>query len=212
MAEVELPNPEEIRERRHDQFTKRVALVVACYAVALAIASLGGNSTGKEMLMTQQQETDQWGFYQAKAGREHQYKLQKLRLELDLADRGAAMTPEVKKKADELLKKFGDEEHRYEHEKREIEEKARELQKELTLFKRKNPYFEYAEVLLQISIVLASISMLATSRLIFFLSLILAAAGVLLTVNGFGLYFHVPLLDADKAHAVVLVWGHSGLA
>ena len=82
--EVELPNPEELHERGEKTFPRRVALVTAMYAVALAIASLGGTNAMKEMLLAQQQSSDQWAFYQAKVIREHQYRGQKLRLEADL--------------------------------------------------------------------------------------------------------------------------------
>ena len=42
MAEIELPNPHEAKERAEDPFTKMVALSVAIYAVVLAIAAAGG--------------------------------------------------------------------------------------------------------------------------------------------------------------------------
>ena len=39
------------------------------------------------MLLAQQKSSDQWAFYQAKVVREHLYRVQKLRLEVDLAER-----------------------------------------------------------------------------------------------------------------------------
>lgn len=51
MAEVELPDPGELEERRDKASSRRVALTTAVYAVALAIASLGGNNAMKEMLL-----------------------------------------------------------------------------------------------------------------------------------------------------------------
>src|SRR5207247_10101753 len=87
MGAVELPNPEEIDEHRKDTFTKRVALTAAMYAVFLAIAALGGNNATKEMLLAQQQASDLWAYYQAKSIREHQSRVQKLRLEADLIER-----------------------------------------------------------------------------------------------------------------------------
>ncbi len=51
MPEVELPNPEELHERREDQFGRRVSMVTAVFAVLLAIASLGGNNAMKGMLL-----------------------------------------------------------------------------------------------------------------------------------------------------------------
>src|SRR5262245_21125183 len=98
MAEAELPNPEELRHHGTDTFARRIALVTAIYAVLLALAALGGNHAMKEMLLSQQQASDQWAFYQAKSIREHQYRGQKLRLEVDLLERGAAIRPEAREK------------------------------------------------------------------------------------------------------------------
>ena len=62
MAEVELPNPDELEERRDKSFSRRVALTTAIYAVMLAIASLGGSNAMKQLLLAQQQASDQWAF------------------------------------------------------------------------------------------------------------------------------------------------------
>ena len=78
MSEVELPNPKELQEVKEKHFERRVGLTTAIFAVVLAIASLGGNNAMKEMLLAQQQASDQWAFYQAKVIREHQYRGQKL--------------------------------------------------------------------------------------------------------------------------------------
>ena len=86
MAEVELPNPEELEERRDKAFSRRVALTTAVYAVVLAIASLGGNNAMKEMLLAQQEASNQWSYYQAKVIREHLNRGNKLVLEAQLAE------------------------------------------------------------------------------------------------------------------------------
>lgn len=153
MAEIELPNPHELEERREKGFTRRVALVTAIYAVALAVAALGGNGYGREMLLAQQQASDQWAFYQARSIREHQYRDQKLRLELDLLERGAAMKPEARARAEALLRKFGDEEKRYNTSKEPIKVEAETLEHERDRARRRLFDFEYAEVFLQIAIV-----------------------------------------------------------
>jgi hypothetical protein len=194
MVEVELPNPEELKERAERAFDRRVALVTAIYAVVLAIASLGGNNAMKEMLLAQQQSSDQWAFYQAKVIREHQYRAQKMRLEAELAERGPALGPETRQRYDELLNKFADEEKRYSAEKKDIEKEAKRLEHERDRNRDRDPYFDYAEVLLQIAIVMASVSILANSRPMFLFSLALAIGGALLTVNGFTLLFRVAIL------------------
>ena len=194
MAEVELPNPEELHERREDHFSRRVALVTAVFAVLLAIAALGGNHAMKEMLLAQQKSSDQWAFYQAKVIREHQYRGQKLRLEVDLIERGASVKPEAREKLEGLMKKFGEEEKRYNEEKKEIEKEAKTLEHERDRWQGRDPYFLFAEAMLQIAIVMSSVSILSRSSAIFGFSLILAAGGALLTVNGFFPFFHLPLL------------------
>jgi len=94
VAEVELPNPEHLGHQRSQVFTRRVALTTACYAVALAVAAQGSKvAMMKEMLLAQQQSSDQWAFYQAKVIREHQYRGQKMMLELQLAEPSTLKPP-----------------------------------------------------------------------------------------------------------------------
>ena len=193
MAEVELPNPGELEERRDKSFSRRVALTTAIYAVMLAIASLGGSNAMKQLLLAQQQASDQWAFYQARVIREHLYRTQKLTAELALAEPSALRGAE-RVKYEALAKRFADEEKRYNTEKKDVELEARKLEALRDHHRARDPYFEFGEVLLQIAIVSASVSILSTSRAMFFFSLILAVGGAALTANGFLLFFHLPFL------------------
>ena len=192
MPEIELPNTEELEEVRSKRFTKRVALTTAIFAVLLAITSLGGNNAMKEMLLAQQQASDQWAFYQSKVVREHFYKIEKMRIEADLHQWGASMKPEVREEYETMLRTIGDEELRYNAEKKKIEQAAKDLEHDRDINRSKDPYFDYAEVLLQISIVMASISILAVSRYMFFFALIAAGLGSLFMLNGYLLIFRIP--------------------
>jgi hypothetical protein len=171
-----------------------VALTTAIFAVVLAITSLGGNNAMKEMLLAQQQSSDQWSFYQAKALREHLYRGQKLRLEIDLIERGSGMKPEVRERVEGMLKKMSEEEVRYNAEKKEIENEAKKLEHERDLNRSKDPYFDYGEVLLQIAIVMASVSILSGSRPVFYFAIVSACLGTLASLNGFFLIFQIPFL------------------
>jgi hypothetical protein len=193
VAEVELPNPEELEERRDKAFSRRVALVTAVYAVVLAIASLGGNNAMKEMLLAQQEASNQWSYYQAKVIREHLNRGNKLVVEAQLAE-PSALKGADREKYEALLKKFADEEKRMNVDKKEIEPKAKAAEAERDLNQAKDPYFDYAEVLLQIAIVCSSVSILAASRRMFLFSVALALGGVVFTINGFLLFFRLPFL------------------
>lgn len=193
MAEVELPDPEELEERRDKTFSRRVALVTAIYAVVLAVASLGGNNAMKEMLLAQQEASNQWAYYQSKVIREHLNRGNKLVLETQLAEPSALKGAE-REKVEALTRKFADEEKRMNADKKEIEPKAKAAEVERDRNQAKDPYFDYAEVLLQIAIVCASVSILSSSRPMFWFSSLLAVLGGLATLNGFLLLVRLPFL------------------
>ncbi len=193
MAEIEVPNPDELHERAETAFGRRAALTTAIYAVVLSIAALGGNNTVKEMLLAQQQSSDQWAFYQAKVIREHQYRGQKMLLETQLAEPSSLKGAE-RAKVEALAAKFAEEEKRYNAEKKDIEKDAKKLELARDLRRDRHPYFEFGEVLLQIAIVSASVSILSSSRPMFWFSLVLAVLGAGLTLNGFGQFFKLPFL------------------
>ena len=199
MPEVELPDPEELQERRDKTFSRRVALTTAVYAVVLAIASLGGNNTMKEALLAQQEASNQWAYYQAKVIREHLNRANKLYVETQLAEPSALKGAE-RDKFDALMKKYADEEKRMNADKKDIEKDARKFEATRDLNKAKDPYFDYAEVFLQIAIVMSSVSILSRSRPTFFFSLVLAAGGALLALNGYTLIAKVPFLESGAPH------------
>jgi hypothetical protein len=191
VAEVELPDPEHLEHHASKTFSRRVALTTAVYAVALAVAALGSKVTMKEMLLAQQQSSDQWAFYQAKVIREHQYRGQKLMIEVQLAEPSTLKGPD-RAKLEALAKTFTEEEKRYNVEKKDIEKEAKRLEQVRDHHRARDPNFEYAEIFLQIAIVTASIAILAESRAMFVFSLVAAVAGALLTANGFALAWPLP--------------------
>jgi hypothetical protein len=193
VAEVELLDPEELEERRDKTFSRRVALTTAVYAVILAIASLGGSNAMKEMLLAQQEASNQWAYYQSKVIREHLNRGNKMMLEAQLAEPSALRGAE-RAKLEALARRFADEETRMSVDKKEIEPKAKAAEAERDRNQAKDPYFDYAEVLLQISIVCSSIAILSAARPMFWFSTVLAVLGTLLTINGFALLVRIPFL------------------
>src|SRR5262245_8073551 len=192
MPDVELPNPDDLEEVKAKTFTRRVALTTAIYALLLAIATLGGGNATKDMMLAQQQATDQWAFYQAKSIREHQARIEQNRLELELSERGTTMPQEVHERFEAHRARYGDEVERYEKEKRDIERRARELEHDRDVNRAKDPYFDYGTSLLQIAIVLSSVAILSSSRRMFGFSLVVACVGLVLMLNGFMLFFGRP--------------------
>jgi len=192
MADIELPNPEELEEQKKDVFSKRVALCTALFAVMLAITSLGGNNAAKDMMLSQQQASNQWAFYQSKVMREHLYRVEQQKAAALLTERGASMSPQARELYERNRQSYAAEEKRYAAEKLGIEQTAKKLENQRDTGVAKDPYFDYAEALLQIAIVMASISILSGSRPVFCLSIVCAVMGALLCLNGYLLLVHVP--------------------
>jgi hypothetical protein len=192
MADIEVPNPDDIEELKANTITKVGALTVAAFAVLLAVTSLGGSNAGKEVLLNQQQASNQWAYYQAKAIRENMYRLDRMRLEMDLAERGPSMSQEAKSLAMKFLQECTVREGRYETEKMGIEKAAKENEAVRDLNMKSDPYFDYGETLLQIAIVIASVAMLAGSWWFLGTSVIVAAAGAFLSADGFFMFWEIP--------------------
>lgn len=60
-------------EHAHERGEKGIGLTTAIWAVLLAIATLMSHRAHTEEIVLQTHTNDQWGFYQAKHGRAHQY-------------------------------------------------------------------------------------------------------------------------------------------
>ncbi len=195
MAEVEIPDPQEVDEIAENPFARQVALFVAIYAVGLAVASFGGHNAAKEMMMAKQEEANQWNRFQSKSTREALYRNEIWKLEEE--QKATGLLPPYK---EALLKKYRDEEKRMKEDKKEIEEGgkdnagkgARHYQNIVTLMQRKDPYFDFAEVGFQLAIVMSSVAMLAQKKWAFWAGLVIGVLAVLLAVNGFALAVAVP--------------------
>lgn len=195
MADVDLPDPDELTELGEQPFTRTVALSVAVYAVVLAICSLGSSSAGEDMMMAQQKASNQWNYYQAKVLRENMYLMEAEKLDLELEVRASTLTPAETSRIQQVRNKFREKAEGYKKDKDEIMAEARKEEAERDLCQRRGPYFDTGEVALQIAIVLASVAMLSGKRWAFYTSGILALIGAAATANAYLLVVPVPGLE-----------------
>jgi len=194
MSEIELPNHEELEEAAGKGFSRRVALTTALYAVLLAITSLGGNNATKDMMLSQQQSSNQWAYYQAKSIKESFALERRESVEAILAERGATMRPDTRAVYERMRNAAASDGVRYAKEKEEIFAKAKEFEKERDVSRAKDPYFDFGEILLQLAIVIASIAILSGSSPVFLFSIVMAALGAMLSLNGFLQLITLPFL------------------
>jgi hypothetical protein len=185
------------QERTQDDFKKRAAMVIALFAMLLAITGLGGNNATKEAINENIQASNAFNFFQAKNMRQNSLVL--AANELELAWANEPQLPETAKAA--LRDKLGEYRKtiaRYESEpetgegKKELLVRAREHEKKRDHALKQDPYFDYAEALLQIAIVLISVSIVADQRWLSVIGGALGVVGGLLMINGYVLWIEIP--------------------
>jgi len=187
-------------EKEHDRFKTRAAVVIAIFAMLLAITGLGGNNATKEAIGENILASNDFSFFQAKNIRQTSLVLAANEIELAWLNEPALSEPAkaaLKAKLDDYRKTIA----RYESEpetgegKKELLARARGHEENRDRALRQDPYFDYAEALLQIAIVLISVAIVADIVWLSFIGGALGIVGGLLMVNGFLLLVSVPFLS-----------------
>jgi hypothetical protein len=194
---------ERAAEARKERFRRLAALTISVLAMLLAVNSLGGENATKEMVNANILASDSWAFYQAKNVRQTGYRLAADQLEALLPTLPAEGQAAARQKLDGYRATIA----RYESEpdpaapddplrgegKRELQARAQYWERRRDHAQRQDPSFDYAGALLQIGIVLGSVAILAVSRPVLAIGVVLGALGALLMLNGFFLWFDLPL-------------------
>lgn len=190
-------------QRAVEQFRTRAAIIIAVLAMLLAIASLGGENATKEMINANILASDTWAFYQAKNIRQTDFRLAAEELELHLP----TLPPEQQEAARQRIESYKATVARYESEpdpddptnplkgegKKELSAQARNWEARRARAQAQDPNFDYSTALFQIAIVLSSVAIVTTSRPILGLGLGLGAVATALMLNGYFMFFDLPL-------------------
>ncbi len=184
-------------DKESDRFKQRAAVVIAIFAMVLAITALGGSNAGKEAVNNNVLASNYFNFFQAKNMRQTALILAADQVELAWLNDAAvpdAAKETLRKKLDQYRKTVA----RYESEpetsegKKELLARARDYEAKRDHALRQDPYFDYAEALLQIAIVLISVAIIANLAWLAFLGGAIGLVGSLLTINGFFLLVDIP--------------------
>ncbi|MGL4395113.1 MAG: DUF4337 domain-containing protein [Hyphomicrobium sp.] len=187
---------DDIKPKGRDR-DKLIGVCIGILAVALAICGLGGGNAAKDATLKNIEATNTWAFFQAKNARRQTLRLQAEELEL-LMQTTPTLSEEARTAISAKVTEYRSQEKLLTSDpakKEGLDElwtkgKALEVERDVAL--HRDPYFDYGEALLQIAIVLASISIISGSNLLLIGSLLLGAAGCVLTVGGFTLAFPLP--------------------
>jgi hypothetical protein len=188
------------RDKESDRFKTRAAVVIAFFAMCLAITGLGGSNAAKEAFNSNILAANYFSFFQAKNIRQTSYQLAADELELAWLS-NPALPEEARKAMQAKVDAYRKTVARYESEpdtregKKELLERARTQEEARDRALKQDPFFDYGEALLQIAIVLVSVAIVANLVWLSYLGGALGLLGVLLSVNGFLLLVDVPGLS-----------------
>lgn len=188
------------RDRERDRFKQRAAIVIAIFAMLLAITGLGGQNATKEAINENILASNDFSFFQAKNMRQTSLILAANELELAWTT-NASLSDEAKAALRKKLEDYRKTIARYESEpdtgegKKELLTRAREHAAKRDHALKQDPYFDYAEALLQIAIVLVSVSIVAEVVWLAFIGGGLGLIGAVLMVNGYLLLVDIPGLS-----------------
>jgi hypothetical protein len=199
----------EIREERaeneaEEKFRNRAALLIAIFAMLLAVGSLGGGNVAEDMIHANIKASDTWAFYQAKNVRQTAYRLAVDEMKLQAAS--PALSPEARAALHQNIEKYEQTIARYDDEpdpsapadslrgegKKQLFAQARAYERDRERAGEQDASFDYSEVAFQLALVLGSVAILANSRPILYLAVGLGATGSILMINGFLLLFRLP--------------------
>lgn len=185
------------KDKESDRFKQRAAVMIAVFAMVLAVCGLGGSNAGKEALNNNILASNFYNFFQAKSMRQTAIALAADEAELVwLAE--PALPDAAKQAVRAKLERYKQTVARYESEpdtregKKELLARAKEHEALRDHALKQDPYFDYAEALLQIAIVLTSVAIIANLVWLAFLGGAVGIVGALLTFNGFYLLVDIP--------------------
>ena len=175
------------------------AIIISILAMVLAIASLGSTKTTKLLAVSNIQLSNANAIYEFRALRQLVLStaIDFLSGELSSVEsnKKTAISQESLKGRHQIIldyekqiKSLESDESR-DDDKQHLQTKLNELKDLIQVTKEKNERFEYAEVALQIAIVLVSASIISSVALLFWGGISLGFIGLVLTLNGYLLFF-----------------------
>ena len=160
------------RSEREAKLKDKAGMVISIFALLLAVNAWYGGKLSSTVLNNTLGANNAWAQYQAKAGRGVSYEL------------ASKTTDDTKLKAEFMAEK-----ERMDTDKKEIAANARKMEAERDEAKKSSPWIGYASTAYQLAIVVLSASILAVSIGMFWGSFVVAAFGILLSLNGLYLWF-----------------------
>jgi len=174
-------------DEKKEPWLNYLALTTIIFAVAATLSTFKGGGYSTRSMLSQEQASNKWSYFQSKSLKLYLYETQKDVMELD--------TKRIPKNEastfDAYQKKIADYEKsikRYESEKAEIKKDAEKLESVRDEAQKHSQAFGMAVIFLQISILLSSIGALIKRKYLWYMAMGVGVVGLFYFLNGFLLF------------------------
>jgi len=171
-------------DEKKEPWLNYLALTTIIFAVAATLSTFKGGGYSTRSMLSQEQASNKWSYFQSKSLKLYLYETQKDVLELDTK----SMKKEDALVIDAYNKKILEYEQsikRYEKEKADIKKEAEHLESLRDEAQKHSQVFGMAVIFLQISILISSIAALIKRKYLWFIGIGVGAVGLIYFINGF---------------------------
>jgi len=174
-------------DEKKEPWLNYLALTTIVFAVAATLSTFKGGGYSTKSVLSQEQASNKWAYFQSKSLKLYIYETQKEALELDILRISKSETG-VKDAYQKKIDDFDTSIKRYEKEKAEIKKEAEQFETLRDEAQIHSKAFGMAVIFLQISILLSSISALIKRKYLWHIAMIVGAVGLFYFLNGFLLF------------------------
>lgn len=174
-------------EDKKEPWLNYLALTTIIFAVAATLSTFKGGGYSTRSVLSQEQASNKWSYYQSKSLKLYLYETQKDLLLLEVQsipknENATVLAYQNKMQEYDMSIK------RYEKEKSEIKKDAEAFEQTRDEAQVHSKAFGMAVIFLQISILLSSISALIKRKYIWYIASTVGVVGLLYFLNGFMLF------------------------
>jgi hypothetical protein len=174
-------------DEKKDPWLNYLALTTIIFAVAATLSTFKGGGYSTRSVLSQEQASNKWSYFQSKSLKLYLYETQKDVLELDtkrIPKTDVSTLGAYQKKIDDYVQST----KRYEKEKADIKKEAESFESIRDEAQLHSKAFGMAVIFLQISILLSSIAALIKKKYLWYLAMGVGVVGLFYFLNGFMLF------------------------
>jgi len=174
-------------DEKKEPWLNYLALTTIIFAVAATLSTFKGGGYSTKSMLSQEQASNKWSYYQSKSLKLYLYETQKDVLDLDtksMKNADASVLEAYRNKISVYEQSI----KRYDKEKADIKKDAEHLESLRDEAQKHSQAFGMAVIFLQISILISSIAALIKRRYLWLIGIGVGAVGLIYFINGFLLF------------------------